>query len=96
MISVTVKYYSVYCIAANFCRQEEVKLEYRATLMELITLLAGKYGDKLKNKLFDVNNDLRVTAWVLVNGERVNPDQFPCCLNERDTVIITTPLLVGG
>lgn len=96
MISVTVKYYSVFCIAANFCRQEEVSIGSKATLMDLVRMLAGRYGDNFRGKLFDSNNCLRITAWVLVNGERVKPEQFLCCMKERDTVIFTTPLLVGG
>lgn len=96
MTTVAVKYYSVFCKAANFYREEQLQLGRDETLRELVDLLAHKYGEEFKAKLFDTVGNLRITAWVLVNGDRVRSGQFDQRLKFGDTVIFTSPLLVGG
>lgn len=94
MITVTVRYYSIFCVAAGFCREENVLLDRGGSLHSLAALLVQRYGEAFGNKLFGGNGRLAVTAWVLVNGERV-PD-LGHRLKDRDIVVITTPLLIGG
>lgn len=96
MIRVTLKYYSVFCVAAGFCREEEINLEGDGTMKGLVDLLALKHGEDFRRKLFDKSGNLPITAWVLVNGERVDTSGFGRRLKAGDVVIFTTPLLVGG
>lgn len=96
MISITVRYYSVFCIVTNFCLEEDFIFESPKTIWELIELLENKYSDTFGKKLFDIKKNLLVTAWVLVNSKRFCTENFGMYLQEGDTVIFTTPLLVGG
>ncbi|MCL6611737.1 MAG: MoaD/ThiS family protein [Peptococcaceae bacterium] len=96
MIRITVKYYSVFCVAAGFCREEELEMDGGCTLWGVINMLAGKHGENFRQKLIDKTGNLPVTAWVMVNGRRVDTAQFDQVLKSGDVVIFTTPLLVGG
>jgi len=96
MIKVTVKFYSIFCVAAGFCREDEIEMESGGDLKILVDLMVLKYGENFRWKLLDGSGNLPITAWILVNGERVDASCFGRRLKEGDEVIFTTPLLVGG
>lgn len=96
MIKVTVKFYSIFCVAAGFCREEEIEMESGGALKVLVDLMVLKYGENFRRKLLDRSGNLPITAWILVNGERVDASCFGLCLKEGDVVTFTTPMLVGG
>ncbi|MTI82643.1 MAG: MoaD/ThiS family protein [Firmicutes bacterium] len=96
MITVSVEYYSIFCAAAGFCRREALQLESGRTLWDLVNIIDEKYGQCFWIKVLDHDNKLRITAWVLVNGKKVNLPGFNEKLNNGDKILFSTPLLVGG
>lgn len=95
-MKVTVKYYTVMCVAAGYRREEEITLTGRHNVYTLLQFIAEKHGGKMKEIIAPVLAGEKNILWVLVNGWRIKEDGFHSNLNAGDVVILTTPLLVGG
>jgi len=97
MLKVKVCYYLIFYLAVGSRLEEIVELEEGSTIGNLLVELIGKYGKELAQRLWDDDGKLRSSAWILVNGvccmEGYTPDLE---LRDGDTVVLTTPMLVGG
>jgi len=96
-VSIKVKYYVLFFIAANYCMEESIQLGKSALLGELVEILCQKYGDEFRCNIFCPDGSIKSTAWFILNGKRIGTDNpLSVLLNNNDEMIISSPLLVGG
>lgn len=93
---VKIRYYTVICAAAGFCREEHINLNESHDLYTLLQIISSKYGGQMEKAVASLLNGENKILWIFVNGYRIKPDQFNVILQEGDVVVLTTPLLVGG
>lgn len=95
-MKVIVKYYTVICAAAGFCREEHITLKEGHDIYTLLHIISAKYGGPMENAITSLLKSDNKILWILVNGYRIKPVHFDKNLREGDVVVLTTPLLVGG
>ena len=97
MLRVKVRYYLIFFLAVGSRLEEIICIEEGSTIENLLTELVERYGNELARRLWDGDGKLRSSAWILVNGvcwaEGTTSDME---LKDGDTVVLTTPMLVGG
>lgn len=93
---VTVKYYTVFSVAAGYRREETVFCPDNTNLVTLLEKLAARYGGRMEQLVSAMLGENHLAFWILVNGKRAGGSDFSLPLADGDTVILTTPLLVGG
>lgn len=97
MLKVKVRYYLIFFLAVGSRLEEIICLEEGSTIKDLLTELVERYGDELARRLWDGEGKQRSSAWILVNGLcRAEGTSSDMELKDGDTVVLTTPMLVGG
>jgi len=97
VVSVTVKYYVLFCIAADYCKIEAFQLKGPSDLGVLLDIICAKYGPQFHQHVFGADGRLKSTAWFIINGKKIDSESlFSVSLTDGDEVIISSPLLVGG
>lgn len=92
MAKIKVKYMNVYYHVTR--KQEEyVEFDGRLKLGGLLTRVCGKYGSKLRDMVFDEEDQLKPHTWMLVNQEREKDLQRE--LFDGEVVVFSLPI-VGG
>ena len=95
-MKVLVRYYTIVCLAANSCREEELLLDHGANLELLLQAISAKYGGPMERMIAPSWQGEAGIIWVMVNGQRVKATSYDSVLREGDVVTLTTPLLMGG
>jgi len=95
LIRVRVKYFAYIRSLVNNKREEEIELNDQSTILELIRVLARKYGKTFIESIFKDtrNNILRDNVILLHNGQSINNLEMP--LRDGDTISFL-PFLGGG
>jgi len=93
---VSVRYYTVFCMATGYCREEKVFCPDNCDLATMLKSLATRYGDRMEQIVSGMLTGAHPTFWAIVNGTRVKGSDYFRPLNDGDVVVLTTPLLVGG
>lgn len=96
-IVVTVKYYALFFIASGYCPADSFNLDQSRNMGELLKLVSTKHGDPMTQRLFDSDDNLKSTTWLILNNKRIDNNTWPTVsLRNGDEIIISSPLLVGG
>ena len=90
MISITVKFFSYFCLTTQ---KKEMQLEVSeaATVEEAVIKLIAIFGNDLKNELIDKKSN-SILAICSVNMKKVTPDTV---LSENDILLLLPPLSGG-
>jgi hypothetical protein len=92
MAKIKVKYLNVYYHVTR--KQEEyIEFDGRLTLGGLLILACQRHGPKLKELVFDAENQLKPHTWILVNQEREK--DLLRELKDGEMVVFSLPI-VGG
>ncbi len=81
----------------NNVRQEEIQIEDPATVTEVLTLLAGKYGEPFKKAIYEPEaSDVKPNYIITVNGYLLNQLKgIQTRLKNGDHVMLL-PIVSGG
>lgn len=92
------RYYLIFFLAVGSRLEEIIDLEEGSTIGDLLNDLLERHGKELARRLWDDDGKLRPTAWILVNGVCWSAEGDPSDLElkDGDTLVLTTPMLVGG
>lgn len=94
---VQVKYFATFCLETDFVQQEEISVQNKITVRQLIERLVKKYGDSFRERVFTEEDKLDPVSWVVVNGRRLKEvEELSINLNSGDIVSFSPPQLVGG
>jgi len=97
MLRVKVRYYLIFYLAVGSRLEEILDLKEGTTIGDLLTELIERHGNELARRLWDEDGKLLSTAWILVNGLHCTEEAHSDLeLKNGDTVVFTTPMLVGG
>lgn len=92
MAKIKVKYLNVYYHVTR--KQEEyIEFDGRLTLGGLLILACQRHGPKLKELVFNAENQLKPHTWILVNQEREK--DLLRELKDGEMVVFSLPI-VGG
>ncbi len=83
-------------IATATCGEREIELEYEGTLAGLFEVVAQRYGNGFRQRIFDDTGSLKRFVNVYVNGEDARYLRGLETAIPRDATVDLLPAIAGG